>query len=434
MRSAFFRQLPEDVMAQLVSTRESRTSVSLQSNEPEVTVDSEHTESAVRVVGRGRVSAAATTRSGDEEGAMRRALGALPYGSRASYRLPGDAFCRRISLTDESVMNVAPEDMAEIVGDLASSLRRFDPGIRVEASVSRLSTNETLVNSEGFRGSFARTLWRAHLGGRRVEGDDMLRLAEARDGCRFRDAYEDLKQEVRWEFERARDVIPVRPGRYAVIFAPAQVVFLLRPLVRGLKGNMIADGLSPWGRKLGETVLDPAVTLLDDGVAEMHPASRPFDREGVPVTRRELISAGVPRGALLDLESAQRLGKEPTGNGYPGGQTPGPRPNHLVLVRGNQPLSDLLRQVGDGLLILASIGAWAGNPFSGNVSGTISLGYRIRKGEVIGRVKDCMFSLNAFDHFGSSLIDLSHEIKSSSSGYTFPYVALDDVVISSSPQ
>jgi len=42
------------------------------------------------------------------------------------------------------------------------------------------------------------------------------------------------------------------------------------------------------------------------------------------------------------------------------------------------------------------MGAWAGNPYGGQVSGNISLGYKIKNGKIQGRIKDAMFSLNVF--------------------------------------
>ena len=45
-----------------------------------------------------------------------------------------------------------------------------------------------------------------------------------------------------------------------------------------------------------------------------------------------------------------------------------------------------------GIVIDHTMGAWAGNPYTGTVTGNIALGYLVEDGEKVGRVKDCMFS------------------------------------------
>ena len=182
--------------------------------------------------------------------------------------------------------------------------------------------------------------------------------------------------------------------------------------------------ISPWKEKMGEQLLDPRITLVDDGTLPLHVSSAPFDREGVPTRRNVLIEQGVVKQAILDLECAQALGQESTGNGSLGG----PSTHHVLLAEGEQELTALIRSIEQGLLIVDTMGAWSGNAYSGNVSGTISLGYKIEKGEIVGRVKDCMFSINAFDHFRHHLIGATRAVENLG-GATFPHVALDEVVI-----
>ena len=81
-----------------------------------------------------------------------------------------------------------------------------------------------------------------------------------------------------------------------------------------------------------------------------------------------------------------------------------------------------------GIIIKETMGAWAGNPYSGQVTGNISLGFLVENGKPVGRIKDCMFSVNIFRDLQHNLLGLSQETQSK--GYILPYALLSDVSIS----
>jgi len=80
-----------------------------------------------------------------------------------------------------------------------------------------------------------------------------------------------------------------------------------------------------------------------------------------------------------------------------------------------------------GIVIENTMGAWAGNPYSGQVSGNIAMGFLVEDGKLAGRVKDCMFSVNVFTHLRDHLVALSRETKNV--GPTLPYALVDNVSI-----
>ena len=63
------------------------------------------------------------------------------------------------------------------------------------------------------------------------------------------------------------------------------------------------------------------------------------------------------------------------------------------------------------------------------VTGNIALGYLVENGKKVGRVKDCMFSLNVFNHLKTNLLALTKETKSLG-GLILPYCLIGGVSIS----
>jgi PmbA protein len=132
-----------------------------------------------------------------------------------------------------------------------------------------------------------------------------------------------------------------------------------------------------------------------------------------------------------DLATAVAIGAEPTGNGFRSGiqRLPSPGLSNLIMNTGGMPSKNIIQDCRRGILINMLMGAWAGNPYSGEVSGNIALGFLIENGEIAGRVKNAMISVNSFEIFNRQLVQLSSDAKWVDGGL-LPYAVFDDVYIS----
>ena len=142
-------------------------------------------------------------------------------------------------------------------------------------------------------------------------------------------------------------------------------------------------GLSLLSGKLGETIAAPCVTLVDDPLRADCVGSRPFDDEGVPSHQHMLVENGVFRTFLHNLKTAKKAGVESTSNGSKADYSSPVRvaPSNLYFEPGVLSFDELLRQVGDGIVITEVSGLHAGaNPVSGDFS-LLSKGYTIKDGK-----------------------------------------------------
>ncbi|HOA71377.1 MAG: TldD/PmbA family protein [Bacillota bacterium] len=421
-----FENLPEGAQAELYRRVSRSWGVRFQNSTFEGTSESRLDTKTVRVIQSGKLSMASGSRPGSEADLLRTALELSKYGTQVDYDFPGVAEYGEIELASPEVPAMDFAEMIDICEDLISSVLKVDPDIRASASVGAEELEVSLDNSNGFSGKYTKTVLRAGLGVRYVQGDDFLRFGESRASWTNDLDYEGIKEEVIRLFKWAKQTVDMTAGTYPVIFAPEEVGHLTRPFIASLNGKAVTRGISPLEEKIGQELLDPRVTLIDDGTVPREVSSVPFDREGVPTQRNVLIDKGVPKTILTDLETARKLGTESTGNG----SGRGPAPHRVILLPGDQTLEQLIAGIDLGVIVFGTMGAWTGNPLGGNVSGTISLGLKIVNGEIAGRVKNCMFSINSFKHFKDHLIGFSRETKSTR-GATYPYVALDEVVITS---
>jgi PmbA protein len=204
-------------------------------------------------------------------------------------------------------------------------------------------------------------------------------------------------------------------------------------LASALSAEAVLKGRSFLAGKVGEAIADPLITLVDDGLLKGAPSTTPFDDEGVPSRRKELIEAGVLRGYLHNTYTASRAGTVSTGNASRGSFRDRPRvgATNMFLLPGKGSRSDILRQVGDGVLVLQVVGAHAGaNPISGEIS-LGALGLLVENGQPVRPLREITLAGKALDFLRDTVAvgeDLRFLPFEGSLGA--PTVAIADVMIS----
>lgn len=184
----------------------------------------------------------------------------------------------------------------------------------------------------------------------------------------------DLSRVAEEAAERAVCLLGSRsmPSRRTTIILDSFVAAeFLGMLAAALSAEAVLKGRSFLAGKLGEAIADPKITLIDDGLLPSAPSTAPFDDEGVPSQRKELISGGVLRGYLHNTYTAARAGTVSTGNASRGSFRDRPRVGaaNLFLEPGKGGREEIMREVGEGVLVLQVVGAHAGaNPVSGEIS------------------------------------------------------------------
>jgi PmbA protein len=178
----------------------------------------------------------------------------------------------------------------------------------------------------------------------------------------------------------------------------------------------VLQGSSPLAGKVGETLFDARLSIVDDPLTPGRPLSRPVDDECVASRCTGLVERGVVQRFVYDLETAARAKTQSTGNGRRGvfGK---PHIGYTnILFRGTDGMHDvraqhaaplhlaaatlgggLIGDIDDGLIVDDLIGVGQGNVISGAFSHPVGLAYRVQRGEITGRVKDAAVAGNAYD-------------------------------------
>ena len=302
------------------------------------------------VVDGGRVAQATTTRL-DPDGLER-----LVEGTIAAARLcppdpdePGlapPAALAEVDHFDAATAAASPEARAEVVADFVGA----GPDLESAGYCSTDADTHVLCSTTGLRYASRSTMAQI----------DAIHRAAATEGPPT-DGYAQATSQRLADLDGRRvgevaahkakagsNPIELEPGTYEVVLeARAVASVLLFPAWLGFNGKAHAEGTS--FAHLGEAQFDERITLWDDGT-DPRALGRPYDAEGTPKRRVDLVTAGVTVGLVHDRRSAALAGVEPTGSSV-GSESYGGYPGDLFLEGGDQSLEALIGDVERGLLV-----------------------------------------------------------------------------------
>lgn len=191
-----------------------------------------------------------------------------------------------------------------------------------------------------------------------------------------------------------------KPGKYPVLFDPRVSSSLLGHFSGAISGAAIARKTSFLQDKLGTQVFAPGVTIVDEPLRSRGLRSRPFDGEGVRVSRQELVSRGKLNSWIVESASARQLGVQPTGHAARGvGGAPSASPSNLYLVPGHRSREELLATYPEAVLVIELIGQGV-NGVTGDYSRG-AVGFMVRNGEITEPVAEITIASNLIDMFAT---------------------------------
>jgi predicted Zn-dependent protease len=344
------------------------------------------------VVDDGRIAQATTTRT-DADGLRR-----LVEGTVAAARLcppdpdyPGLAEPGRVAEVDHfdaATAAASPDARAEVVADFVGA----GPDLESAGYCSTDATTHVLCSTTGLRYASRSTMAQI----------DAIHRAAAVDGPPT-DGYGQITSQRLSDLDGRRvgevaaakatggaNPIELEPGSYEVVLEPRAVAaVLLFPAWLGFNGKAHAEGTS--FVHLGEQQLDERISIWDDGT-DPRALGRPYDAEGTPKRRVDLVADGVTVGLAHDRRSAALAGVESTGSSI-GQESFGGYPGDLFLEGGDESPEVLVGGVERGLLVTDLWYNRILDPKTQVVTGLTRNGlFLIEGGEVVGPVQNLRYT------------------------------------------
>jgi predicted Zn-dependent protease len=316
-------------------------------------------------------------------------------------RMPGKQRYRDVNRFAKETATITPEDRARAVKracDLAIHHGQVAAGI--------FSTGQTQMVIGNSRGLFA-----AHAQTHAEFSITMLDEAAAswsKANAANVKAFEpqQLAQRASDKARMAKDAQELAPGKFTVILEPAAVLDLVGFLFYDFAATAIADQRSCLLKRMGKPLFGKNISITDDA---FHPQQlgAPFDGEGIPRQRVNLVQNGVPRNLVYSRASAKKSGKKPTGHGFALPNEYGEAPMNLVFSGGDSSLEEMIASTGRGLLVTRVWYIREVDPYEKIMTGMTRDGlYMVEKGRVTNAVKNFRFN--------QSLIELLQNVEAMS--------------------
>ena len=351
----------------------------------------------LRVAADGRVAALQGNRFDDDS--LRRLVdGALEAAALQPRDEEWPGVAARASIpkvrhVDKATKDVAPELRASLVKDFIDA----GEGLSGAGYCDSMFQEQSFVNTSGQEATGEDT--RATIDGIHQTGKSAgsahqtsIAIGEIDGGAAGRLAADRAR--------RGLDAFDLKPGEYEVVLAPECIATIAIFLsFYGFSGKAVNEGQS--FVDLGTQQFDEQIDLTDDPLSP-GALGVPFDTEGTPKRRLDLVARGVTSGIAHDRRSAKKAGAESTGHGNPQSAVWGPVAADLVVRDGDESVEDMIAAVDRGLYVATFNYCRILDPKTTVVTGLTRNGtFMIENGKITGAVTNMRFTQSFVGALGS---------------------------------
>ncbi len=290
--------------------------------------------------------------------------------------------------------NVPIETLVEWANQSIDCIRHTYPEVICNGDWECDVESTLLINTNGLDCRYTDTTLSSYLSAEWVRGDDFLCVSDGqtqRGNLEPDKLAQQIIQRLNW-VQSKNAIAPI--ASTPILFTAKAADMLWGTFQAALNGKRALEKSSPWAGKIGQVVTSDLLTIWQDPQAG--PYSCPFDDEGTPTQPLVFIENGILKNFYCDRLTGANLHTTSTGNGFRPGLESYPTPGlfNFLIKTGTASLAELIANLDDGLIIDQMLGDTGS--ISGDFSINVDLGFRVKNGEVMGRIKDTMVSGNVY--------------------------------------
>ena len=288
--------------------------------------------------------------------------------------------------------NLCSEEERKALADVETLKQIVDraeaelPGTKKMFSIKNTVHSQFVTNQKGLSRYYSRSHFELNA---HVDGRDYVTTANAPELMQFQDMAADIQEMAKNDLPE----IKIPSGTYRAILSNYVMNMFWITGWQLFSGRSYAAGAGAFKGQFLQQIASEKVSIQDVPALPGIGYEAPFDCEGTEGICAELIKDGVFCGLLHNLESAKKMGMEPTGNaGRTAGLVVGTdvtiTPKNFVMCPGNTSDEAMLEQLEDGLYVFDAFDQFhAVNSASGQFSfpcSAVLVEGGVRKGVVHG--------------------------------------------------
>lgn len=256
-----------------------------------------------------------------------------------------------LKLYDENIQKMKPEEIIKIAQDLeAKGMQNKSIKTSNGSSCSTNVGTSCLAMSNGFSGYYDYSYFSSGVA-LQTGSDDKLYEDGWWETVTNLSKFPSIDTIAQKAIERTLRLLGAKKAQtqnVPIVFDPQISAMLLGFFAQCVNGNSIHTKQSYLVDKLGQSVGNSLLTIIDDGTIAGATGSRPYDREGVPTKKLTIVEKGILNSYILDTYSANKLNLKTTG--HAGGTT------NLYIAAGKSTPEDIIKSVKNGLYLTNTIG------------------------------------------------------------------------------
>lgn len=361
----------------------------------------------------------------DEDVLIEKAIHASQYGDKATYDYPKKETTKTVKLFDSESAKLDPNEAIKLGQYLIKSLKEVDKNILVDLHIDASTDTFALEQSSGVSQTLKASAFSVYVEGQLTKKGDILDIGEYYGWRKNEFDKKKFIDGLKEKFTLSKTETKTKGGKMTILFAPEVVDTLFEFFETALSGETLYKKVSKWQDSLGTQVADPRFTMIDDPLIDYALGSAPIDDEGFAMEKLPLIENGILKNYLLDLKNADRLKMKPNGRGF--GLPASPGTTNIIVTPGKKSKAQIIKGIKNGILIDQIIGGGQDNPYAGDFTYNIHLGYLIKDGEIVGRVKNCVVSGNIFEMIKTQLAEISSDTQWMGGSSNLPYIAFENM-------
>ena len=253
--------------------------------------------------------------------------------------LPEPARYEAVNGFDQLTAEYSPQDRAKLV-DMVCRLAS-EKGLNNSGLFSNGTNEVAIANTQGVMAYYAGT----NADFQTVVTSEDASGREQGSGWRVGEIpVESLGRDAIQRTEDGSNPRSIDPGEYTVVLTPYGTEDLLNMLnYYGMGSQALLEGRSWMNDRLGEKVMSSLVDIWDDGL-DPSGMPMPFDFEGVPRQRVDIVHKGIVKSPVYDRITARKMGETTTGHALPPTmRSLGPIATNLFMATGSSSTEEMIR-------------------------------------------------------------------------------------------
>lgn len=367
-------------------------------NEISQNVFSQEISASIRIIEDGKVFRFSLNQFDEEniKNAFKNAKEALKFQKKDKNLLPllSDVKNIKLSNSNKEILSIDPKWRAEKIKnitDICASKNMLSYGILRNGGIEI-----SIANSKGLYHSYDESFIEYELTVKYSNGYGWAFEYSTKNDINF----EKVNEIAIKKAEISKNPISIKPGKYDVILEeqPAnELLFFL--CYYGFSAQAFIEKKSFVSETLGKKLFPDFVNISDNAI-DGKSASMPFDFEGYPKQKVELVSNGIVKNIVTDRKTSKILKLPNTGHSLIQPNSTGPLPLNIEMKTGKDSLENMIKNSERAILVTQFHYTNCLKPKNVEMTGMTRNGtFLIENGKIKKAIKNLRFTQSAVEAF-----------------------------------